>query len=144
MFIVCNTYHYVAYFACNVGAWVTQFDKEVSHARPNCFIVELDSLYSGISDRMTNFFHFLLEIARHLEIWVANYLSLKVGDLLSDLDFDGMGVGVQEMVTNNKSPFCDTPIAQPHQQARQSDEISCGPFASLNVYAVQADKEHFV
>jgi hypothetical protein len=144
-FIVCNDAHYVPYFACNLGASVTRMDKEVSHDRPNSFIVELDSQYDGIGDGMTNFFYFVLEIARHLEIWVANYLTLKVGDPLPDLDFDAMAAGAREMVKNYKSPLCDISIVQPHQRPRQNDDLNCGPFASLNVYAVfQAEKEHFV
>jgi hypothetical protein len=84
----------VAYFACNVGAWVTQFEDEGSHDRSNCFVVELDSLYTGIAEDMTNFFYFVLEIASDLEIWVANFLCLKVGaDPLPDLNFDGMAAG---------------------------------------------------
>jgi hypothetical protein len=107
--------------------------------------VELNSLYTRIADGMTNFFYFILEIAHDLEIWVANFLCLKVGDPLPDLNFDGMAAGAREKVKNYKSLFCEMPIFQPPQPARQNDDLSCGPFASLNVYAVfQAEKEHFV
>jgi hypothetical protein len=144
-FIPCNDAHYVPYFACNVGVWVTKDDDEVSHDRPNCFVVELDSLYHGISAGLTNFFYFILEIARDLEIWVANFLCLKVGDSLPEMDFVGMAAGARERVKHYNSPFCDMPIFQPLQRARQNDDLSCGPFASLNVFAIfQAEKEHFV
>jgi hypothetical protein len=107
--------------------------------------VELDSLYHGISAGLTNFFYFILEIARDLEIWVANFLCLKVGDPLPEMDFVGMAAGARERVKHYNSPFCDMPIFQPLQRARQNDDLSCGPFASLNVFAVfQAEKEHFV
>ena len=69
-FIPCNDAHFVAYFVVNAGAWITKEDQKLD---ANSFIVDTDSMYGGPTKSLYLFLHFILEVVKQLEVWVASY-----------------------------------------------------------------------
>ena len=64
----CNDTHYVAYLGVNIGATLTMADKGASDPPIQSFLVDTDSLYNRPSKSLYKFFHFILEVARRLDI----------------------------------------------------------------------------
>ena len=141
-FISCDSSHFVAYFGVNVGAWLNSPTDEVP--QEECFIVDMDALYNSHTKQLYSFFHFILEVARRLEVWVGKYLSLQVGDPLIDPDFDSMARESKRVVKKETARVCKIPMTMPRQRVQQRDDKNCGAFAALNVYSVyQAERHHY-
>jgi hypothetical protein len=94
----------VAYFAFNLGAWLTKEDNQVyggleGDPPPKSFIVDTDSLHGRSSSSTYLLVHFILEIARRLELWIAPYLALCVGNPLPEPpDYDAIVCEAQDSV----------------------------------------------
>jgi hypothetical protein len=144
--VACDDSHFVTYCVVNLGAWLTKEDKKdsgVAKEQPSTFIVDHDSLYGEGSASTYQLVYFILEIARSIELWVAPYLALKVGDPLPDPpDHNAIICDARVTVRKKKALIMQIPRVKAPDCPLQSDQFNCGVFSALNVYSVfRAEKE---
>jgi hypothetical protein len=105
--------------------------KKLRPTQRNIRIVDTDSLYNSPSKSLYEFFYFLLEVARRLEIWVAEFINLRVGERITDPDFDEMVGSAKEKTKTGQAMVCTIPIHQPPTDLGRTITLIVGFFPPL-------------
>jgi hypothetical protein len=149
--ITSDNSHFVAYCVVNLGSWLTQEDKTEfggNNVDPQSFIVDHDSMNNSPKKSTYELVYFLLEIARLLELWIAEYLALGVGAPLPEPPDHNVIISEARDTIQKTSPsslLMTLPRLMPPDRPRQSDDFNCGVYAALNVFAVfKAENDHHV